>query len=141
MKIKLINKSTNPNPEYQTNGSSGLDLTAFGDYVLKAKSKLIVGTGIYVSIPAGYEGQVRSRSGLAAKNDIFVLNGIGTIDSDYRGEIKVILFNLSNEDFEIKNGNRIAQLVIVPVVQAELEIVDSLESTERGSGKFGSTGL
>ena len=139
-------------PSYESPGAAGMDIRAFYSFtcegaigpaycMLRAGKTLIIPTGIYVQIPQGYEIQVRSRSGLAAKNGIFVLNSPGTIDSDYRGEIKVILKNTSSEDFKISSGDRIAQLVVAPVVQAELVNVDTLDETERGVGGFGSTGV
>lgn len=143
MKLKIINKSKNENPSYATNGSSGMDLRANldEDLVIKSGEIELVPTGIFIEIPEGYEGQVRARSGLALKYGISLPNGIGTIDSDYRGELKVILINHGKEDFVIKNGDRIAQIVFIKYEKAELEIVDSLESTDRSSGGFGSTGV
>jgi len=138
---KLSDKSTIP--KYETEGASGLDLSACteNDITLKPMAKVIVPTGLAVSIPKGYEAQIRPRSGLAAKYDLTVLNSPGTIDSDYRGEIKVLLFNFGNKNFNIYNGLRIAQMVISPIVKAEIEEVDDLKQTSRGSGGFGSTGL
>ncbi len=143
MKLKIINKSKNENPSYATHGSSGMDLRANldEDLVIKSGEIELVPTGIFIEIPEGYEGQVRARSGLALKYGISLPNGIGTIDSDYRGELKVILINHGKEDFVIKNGDRIAQIVFIKYEKAELEIVDSLESTDRSSGGFGSTGV
>ncbi len=143
MKLKIINKSKNENPSYATNGASGMDLRANLDEELVIKSGEIelVPTGIFMEIPEGYEGQVRARSGLALKYGISLPNGIGTIDSDYRGELKVILINHGKEDFVIKNGDRIAQIVFIKYEKAELEIVESLEDTERSEGGFGSTGV
>ena len=131
-----------PLPKYETTGSSGLDLTANieGSISIEPGKISIIPTGISVSIPKNFEIQIRPRSGLAAKNQISVLNAPGTIDSDYRGEIKVILINLGNDDFVIKNGDRIAQMVISPVIKTEFEIVDELPNTLRGLGGFGSTG-
>ena len=139
--IKKLDKAVNI-PEYKTNGSSGLDLEAFleKDLILKSNQTVIVPTGLSIAIDQNLEIQIRPRSGLAAKNNITVLNTPGTIDSDYRGEIKVILINLGNEDFVIKNGDRIAQMVISPVIKTEFEIVDELPNTLRGLGGFGSTG-
>ncbi len=139
--IKKLHKAVNI-PEYKTNGSSGLDLEAFldKDLILKSNQTVIVPTGLSIAIDQNLEIQIRPRSGLAAKNNITVLNTPGTIDSDYRGEIKVILINLGNEDFVIKNGDRIAQMVISPVIKTEFEIVDELPNTLRGLGGFGSTG-
>lgn len=143
MKLKIINKSKNENPSYATNGASGMDLRANldEDLVIKSGEIQLVPTGIFVEIPEGYEGQVRARSGLALKYGISLPNGIGTIDSDYRGELKVILINHGKEDFVIKNGDRIAQIVFIKYEKAELEIVESIEDTERSEGGFGSTGV
>lgn len=141
-KVKIVNKSTNPLPQYKTDGAVGLDLSAFISIpviIEKGKTKLIE-TGLYIEIPYGYEGQVRPRSGLALSYGVTVLNSPGTIDSDYRGEIKIMLHNTSNMDFIVSNGDRIAQLVICPVIQVELEVVNELSSTDRGSSGFGSTG-
>ena len=130
-------------PSYQSSGSSGMDVRAHlsESLVIKPGRSALVPTGLYLEIPSGYELQVRSRSGLALKNGIMVLNSPGTIDSDYRGEIKVILMNLSSEDFVINNNDRIAQLVLSRYEKAELVLSDQLEETERGSGGFGSTGV
>lgn len=143
MKLKIINKSKNENPSYATSGASGMDLRANLDeeLVIKSGEIQLVPTGIFMEIPEGYEGQVRARSGLALKYGISLPNGIGTIDSDYRGELKVILINHGKEDFVIKNGDRIAQIVFIKYEKAELEIVESLEDTERSEGGFGSTGV
>ena len=129
-------------PEYKTSGAAGADLCALLDapLTIPAGSSAMIPTGLFFEIPQGYEVQVRPRSGLAAKNGVTVLNTPGTIDSDYRGEIKVILINLGNQDFTINSGDRIAQMVIAPVIQASFTITDSLSETERGSGGFGSTG-
>ena len=139
--IKKLHKAVNI-PEYKTNGSSGLDLEAFleKDLIVKSNQTIIVPTGLSIAIDQNLEIQIRPRSGLAAKNNITVLNTPGSIDSDYRGEIKVILINLGNDDFVIKNGDRIAQMVISPVIKTEFEIVDELPNTLRGLGGFGSTG-
>lgn len=142
MTVKIVNKSTNPIPQYQTEGSAGMDICASlpGPWLLAPGHRVIVPTGIYLDVPVGYECQVRSRSGLAAKLGITVLNSPGTIDSDYRGEIGVILINLGEGPVAINNGERIAQLVFKQVEQATFEIVETLETTERGDGGFGSTG-
>ncbi len=142
MKIKIINKSTHNLPHYETVASAGMDLRAnlSEPRVLKPLERSIVGTGLFIELPVGYEAQVRPRSGLAAKKGITVLNAPGTVDADYRGEIGVILVNLSNEEFIIQNGERIAQLVIAKHERAEWVSVEELSSTERGSGGFGSTG-
>jgi len=129
-------------PKYETPGSSGMDVAAHieKDLIIYPGEKALVSTGFSISIPIGYEVQIRPRSGLAVKKNITVLNTPGTIDADYRGEIKVILINFGKEKFIIKNGDRIAQMVVAPVVQADLEEVKELSGTERGSGGFGSTG-
>ncbi|MGY8885210.1 MAG: dUTP diphosphatase [Flavobacteriales bacterium] len=143
MKIKIINTSEHPLPSYETMFSAGMDLRAalVESSTLKPLQRAIVKTGLFLELPIGYEAQVRPRSGLAAKKGITVLNAPGTIDADYRGEIGVILVNLSNEDFTIENGERIAQLVIAKHERANWEEVEVLEETDRGSGGFGSTGL
>lgn len=143
MKIKIINKSRHALPHYETNASAGMDLRASlsESRVLKPLERTIVGTGLFIELPVGTEAQVRPRSGLAAKKGITVLNAPGTIDADYRGEIGVILVNLSNEDFVIQNGERIAQLVIAKHERTEWEEVDVLTETDRGAGGFGSTGV
>ncbi len=130
-------------PKYETSGSSGLDLSANIKTPVKIEpgKTTIIPTGVSVSIPKNFEIQIRPRSGLAAKNQITVLNTPGTIDADYRGEIKVILINLSKETFIVENGARIAQMVVCPVIKAKLKEVDSLDNTSRGSGGFGSTGM
>ena len=130
-------------PKYETSGSSGLDLSANIKTSVKIEpgETTIIPTGISVSIPKNFEIQIRPRSGLAAKNQISVLNTPGTIDADYRGEIKVILINLSKETFIVENGARIAQMVVCPVIKAKIKEVDSLDNTSRGSGGFGSTGM
>ena len=130
-------------PKYETSGSSGLDLSANIKTPIKIEpgKTTIIPTGVSVSIPKNFEIQIRPRSGLAAKNQITVLNTPGTIDADYRGEIKVILINLSKETFVLENGAMIAQMVVCPVIKAKLKEVDSLENTSRGSGGFGSTGM
>jgi len=140
--IKIVNKSGFPLPAYQTSQSAGMDLQANiqSAYVLKPLERKLVPTGLFIELPVGFEAQVRPRSGLAFKKGITVLNSPGTIDADYRGEIGVILVNLSNEDFEIVPGERIAQLVIAKHERAEWNLVESLETTERGAGGFGSTG-
>ncbi|MFA5033304.1 MAG: dUTP diphosphatase [bacterium] len=128
-------------PQYQTEGAAGLDLYSIEDKTLKAGRFLTVGTGIVVEIPKGYEGQVRPRSGLAFNYGIGILNSPGTIDSDYRGEIKIILFNLSSEDFKIKKGMRIAQLIISKTCRCKLVTENKLSETKRGVNGFGSTGM
>ena len=130
-------------PKYETDGSSGMDIAAFINENIEVKpgEKEIVPTGFSLSIPKGFEVQIRPRSGLSAKKGISVLNTPGTIDADYRGEIKVILINLGKEKFLIENGNRIAQMVVCPVTQVKMEEVDELSETSRGAGGFGSTGI
>ena len=145
-KIKIVNKSDNPNPSYETKNSAGMDLRANETCVIpgikndSTLSTSIIGTGIYISLPKGYEAQIRSRSGLSAKNNVIVLNSPGTIDADYRGEIKIILSNLSHRPFHIKKGDRIAQMIIAPYERVSWKDVDSLDKTKRGSGGLGSTG-
>lgn len=143
MQIKLINNSQHPLPEYETTASAGLDIRAnlTETITLKPLERTLVKTGIFLEIPVGYEAQVRPRSGLAYKNGVTVLNSPGTIDADYRGEVGVILINLSNENFVINNGERIAQLVFAKVEQAEWLEVEILSDTNRGEGGFGSTGV
>ena len=143
MKVQIINKSNHPLPNYETLASAGMDLRAFiaEEITLKPMERAIVKTGLYIALPVGTEAQVRPRSGLAAKKGITVLNTPGTIDADYRGEIGVILVNLSQEDFVIKNGDRIAQMVIAKHERASWEEVENLFETERGAGGFGSTGV
>jgi dUTP pyrophosphatase len=140
--IRIINKSTNPLPEYATSGSSGMDLRANleQDIVLKPLERFLVPTGIHIELPDGYEAQVRPRSGLAVKQGISCLNTPGTIDADYRGEIKVILINLSGEEQVIHHGDRIAQMVVQAVERVEWEAVTDLNVTERNAGGFGHTG-
>ena len=127
-------------PEYATQGSSGVDLRSSEDYIIKPFERALVATGIKLAIPVGYEVQVRPRSGLALKHGIIIPNAPGTIDSDYRGEVKVILMNLGREDFMIKAGDRIAQLILAPVAKISWEERAELEETARGAGGFGSTG-
>lgn len=143
MKIKIINKSQNPLPKYQTALSAGMDLYANLDESLTLKSleRKLIPTGLFLELPEGYEAQVRPRSGLAIKNAISVLNAPGTIDADYRGEIGVILVNLSTESFNVNNGDRIAQMVIAKYETAEWQEVSEINETERGAGGFGSTQL
>lgn len=143
MTIKVINKSKHALPKYQTALSAGMDLYAniSEPITLKSLERRLISTGLFISLPEGYEAQVRPRSGLALKNGITVLNTPGTIDADYRGEIGVILVNLSAEDFTINDGDRIAQMVIAKHETATWEKVESLEETERGEGGFGSSGV
>ena len=143
--VKVLIKKLDPAiklPEYKTNGASGMDLVAFLKESVNVKSKTssLIPTGLSVAFPKEYEIQIRPRSGLAAKNNISILNTPGTIDSDYRGEIKVIIYNHGNKDFIINNGDRIAQMILAPVVKMELEETNDLPETIRGIGGFGSTG-
>ena len=151
IKVNVINKSNNPLPEAQTIGSAGLDLKAYittdisntivgNTYLLYSNCRIVLNTGIYVKIPIGYEIQMRGRSGLAAKHGISVLNSPATIDSDYTGEIKVILHNHSSQPYEIKNGDRVAQILIKEVLTIDWNKVSELEKTDRGTGGFGHTG-
>jgi dUTP pyrophosphatase len=143
MTIKIINKSQHPLPNYETIASAGMDLRAdlTAPITLVPLGRVIVKTGLFIELPIGYEAQVRPRSGLAIKKGITVLNSPGTVDADYRGEIGVILVNLSNEDFVIENGERIAQLIIAKHERAEWIEVQELSETSRGEGGFGSTGV
>lgn len=142
MKVKIINKSHHPLPEYATEYSAGLDLRANIDIdiTLKPLERTLVPTGLYIELPKGYEAQIRPRSGLAFKHGLTLLNSPGTIDADYRGEIKVILVNLSKEEFVIKDGERICQMVIAAHAQVQWVEVDQIDETERGAGGFGHTG-
>jgi dUTP pyrophosphatase len=142
MNVKIVNKSDNPIPKYQTDLSAGMDIHAYTkeNLVLKPMERKLIPTGLFIELPPGFEAQVRPRSGLAVKNGITVLNTPGTIDADYRGEVKVILINLSNEDFIIRNGDRIAQMIINKYEKIEWQIVYELNETHRKSGGFGSTG-
>lgn len=142
MNIKIINKSKNKLPEYATSNSAGMDIRAEVDEltVLKPMETKLIKTGLYIQLPAGYEAQIRPRSGLAFKKNITVINSPGTIDADYRGEIGVALINLSSEEFEVKQGERIAQMVIAKHEHAQWTEVSELNKTKRGAGGFGSTG-
>ena len=142
MQIRIINKSNNPLPAYETSGSAGMDLRAFieEEIVLKPLERKLVPTGLFIELPTGYEAQLRPRSGLAFKHGISLPNTPATIDSDYRGEIKIALINLSNETFIVKSGERIAQMIIAKHEQAEFIQVETLNETKRGEGGFGSTG-
>ena len=142
VEIKCVCKNGAKLPQYQTKGAAGADLHAFIEetIILKPMERKAIPTGVFIEIPDGFEVQVRPRSGLALKNGITCLNSPGTVDSDYRGELKVILINLGSEDFEIKNDDRIAQMIVSPVIQAEYKIVETLSNTERAEGGFGSTG-
>ena len=142
MRVNIINKSNNVLPAYETASSAGMDLRAFvdADVVLKPFERKLIPTGLYIELPDGYEAQIRPRSGLAIKSGITVLNSPGTIDADYRGEIKVILVNLSQDDFIIKSGDRVCQMVIAKHEKAEFVEVNEISETERGAGGFGHTG-
>ncbi len=140
--VKVINNSKNPLPNYETMGSAGMDLRANLDVaiVLKPMERMLIPTGLFVEIPLGFEGQIRPRSGLAIKHGLSLINCVGTIDSDYRGEIKIPLVNLSNDAFTIEHGERVAQFVLAAHSTVEWSLQDSLNDTERGAGGFGSTG-
>lgn len=143
MQIKFLNRSKHALPEYKTSGSSGMDVRANLDrscIILEPHKTALVPTGLYLEIPQGYEVQIRARSGLALKHGIGLANGVGTIDSDYRGEVGVILINMSDTPFEICDGDRIAQMVVARVEKMELVEVDSISQTERGTGGYGHTG-
>ena len=143
MEVKIVNKSDNQLPAYETVNSAGMDLRAYlpeGAIVIKPLQRVLVPTGLFMEIPEGYEGQVRPRSGLAIKSGITVLNTPGTIDADYRGEVKIILINLSDSDFVINSGDRVAQIVFAKCEQMEVMNVETLSDTERGAGGFGHTG-
>ncbi|MDG1571440.1 dUTP diphosphatase [Robiginitalea sp. M366] len=142
MKVRVINRSGHPLPEYQTPQSAGLDLRAHLEETVELAplERAIIPTGLYLELPPGYEAQIRPRSGLAAKQGITVLNSPGTIDADYRGEIGVILVNVSNQPVTITHGDRVAQMVVAPFEQVSWEETGALSETERGSGGFGSTG-
>jgi dUTP pyrophosphatase len=140
---KIINLSNHPLPQYETVGSAGMDLHAHltSSVILKPMERVAISTGICIELPTGYEAQIRPRSGLAINHGITVLNSPGTVDADFRGEVKVILINLSQEDFEIKDGDRIAQMVIAKYERVEWLVVETLSATERGSNWKGSTGM
>ena len=143
VQVKIVNNSNNPLPQYETQGSAGMDLRAVlaEPMIIKPLQRVMVPTQIYIELPDGYEAQIRPRSGLAWKKGLTVLNTPGTIDSDYRGEIKVILINLSNETIVINTGERIAQMVICKYEKVELSETDTLSQTDRGEGGFGHTGV
>jgi dUTP pyrophosphatase len=142
IELSIINTSNNPLPTYQTKQAAGVDLMAFleGPLVIEPMDRVLVGTGLYIALPEGYEAMIRPRSGMAFKHGITVINTPGTIDADYRGELKIALINLSKEAFTIHNGDRIAQMVINKYEQVAFKITDSLDETERGSGGYGHTG-
>jgi len=143
MKVKVVNNSIHELPNYETDLSAGMDLRAFIEepIVLKPLERILVPTGLHIQLPKGFEAQIRPRSGLATKFGITVLNSPGTIDADYRGEVKVIMVNLSNENFTVNNGERIAQMVISKHERIEWELSEVLDETERGAGGFGHTGV
>lgn len=142
IQVKRLNNGAGlPLPAYESTGAAGMDVCAAESNILRVGKRLAIPTGFAFAIPHGYEVQVRPRSGLALKNGISVLNTPGTIDSDYRGEIKIILANLGEDDFQINTGDRIAQIVVTPVIQATMLEVEALDDTERGTGGFGSTGV
>ena len=143
IEIKVINKGHHPLPQYATDQSAGMDLRANIDeqIVIQPMQRLLIGTGLHIALPKGYEAQIRPRSGLALKHGITVLNSPGTIDADYRGEIGVLLINLSDKDFVINDGERIAQMVIARHEQAQFALVEALDETERGEGGYGHTGV
>ena len=143
MKIKIINKSSNDLPKYETASSAGMDIRAYleNEIIIKPLERTLIPTGLYISLPKGHEAQIRPRSGLAIKRGITVLNSPGTIDADYRGEICVILINLSNEEYTVKNGDRIAQVIIAKHSNVVWEEVIELDVSSRGNKGFGSTGV
>ena len=143
MQVKIVNQSQHPLPEYATPQSAGLDLRANlgAPITLAPLERVLVPTGLYIALPEGYEAQVRPRSGLALKHGVTVLNTPGTVDADYRGELRVILVNLSNEPFVINNGERIAQMIVTKHEQVQWQPVEVLDETERGAGGFGHTGV
>jgi dUTP pyrophosphatase len=143
IELSIINKSNNSLPKYQTKQSAGLDLCAFLDeeLILKPMDRKLIGTGLYIALPEGFEAMIRPRSGMAFKHGITVINSPGTIDADYRGEIKIALVNLSQENFTIKNGDRVAQMVVNKYEQVSFNLTDSLDDTERGEGGYGHTGV
>ena len=142
MKMKIISRSGRI-PEYATEDAAGFDISAYLDepFVLKAGERALVPTGLYFEVPKGYEAQVRARSGLAIKHGIGLVNGIGTIDADYRGEVRVPMINWSNEDFVINDGDRIAQVIVTSYEKVEIELASEISDTERGTGGFGHTGV
>lgn len=142
MKIKVVNKSTHPLPAYETIHAAGLDLRANieNDIQIKPLERVLIPTGLFIELPTGFEAQIRPRSGLAYKHGITVLNSPGTIDADYRGEIKILLINLSQEPFMVKNGERIAQMIVAKHEQISWELTEELSETDRGAGGYGHTG-
>lgn len=142
LNVRIVNKSNNKLPSYSTLSSAGMDVRAFlsENIILKSMDRIIIPTGLYIELPVGFEAQIRPRSGLAIKHGISILNSPGTIDADYRGEIGIIIANLSKDDFEIKNGDRICQMVVASHETVEWELTDDLSKTQRGAGGFGHTG-
>jgi dUTP pyrophosphatase len=142
MEVKIINRSGNPLPSYSTSHSAGMDVRAFlpEDIILKPLERKLVPTGLFIEIPEGFEAQIRPRSGLAIRYGVTILNSPGTIDADYRGEVCIILINLSSEEFTVKNGDRICQMVIASHEKVEWKLTEELETTRRGEGGFGHTG-
>ncbi len=142
MRVKIINKSNNPLPEYSTSFSAGMDLRAnlTDSVTLKPLERALIPTGLFIELPIGYEAQIRPRSGLAVKHGISVLNSPGTIDADYRGEIRVVLVNLSNDEFVVNHGERICQMIVATHAHVEWELTEVLEKSDRGTGGFGHTG-
>jgi len=140
LSVKIVNKSDNPLPKYVSSGAAGMDIYANEDVLLKKGVVSLVHTGLYIQLPDGCEAQIRCRSGLALKHGVMLVNGIGTIDSDYRGEIKLIMTVCTDYEYQIKKGDRVAQMVICKYIAAELEEVKQLEKTERDTGGFGSSG-
>ena len=143
IELYIINTSNNPLPTYQTKQAAGVDLMAFLEesIVIEPMDRVLVGTGLYMALPNGYEAMIRPRSGMAFKHGITVINTPGTIDADYRGELKIALINLSKEAFTINNGDRIAQMIVNKYEQVAFKITDSLDETERGAGGYGHTGI
>ncbi len=141
--VKIVNKSNNPLPMYKTEGSAGMDLMAFlkEPVTLGPLERTLIPTGLYIELPQGCEAQIRPRSGMAIKHGISLVNAVGTIDSDYRGEIKIATINLSNETFTIQSGDRIAQMIVAKYERVTLDAVEAIDETDRGAGGFGSTGM
>ncbi len=139
--VKIVNKSDNPLPKYATEDAAGMDICADEDILLENGKVSLVGTGLYIELTKGYEAQIRCRSGLALKHGVMLVNGIGTIDADYRGEIKIIMTTILNTPYQIKKGDRIAQMVISKLTQAHLSQVAELDVTQRNEGGFGSSGV
>ena len=141
--VKIVNQSSNPLPMYKTEGSAGMDMMAYLDspVTLEPLERTLIPTGLFIELPQGFEAQIRPRSGMSIKHGISLVNAVGTIDSDYRGENKIATINLSNEMFIIKNGDRIAQMIIAKYERVELVAVEKIDETDRGAGGFGSTGM